>query len=72
MSFGISPGVYKKEVDLSNIIPNVSTTTAGLVGYSVKGDTTQLRLITNTQQFINEYGEPVPGNYFHYTALVFL
>ena len=72
MSFGISPGVYTKETDLSNIIPNVSTTTAGLVGYSVKGDITQLRLITNTQQFINEYGEPVPGNYFHYTALVFL
>jgi len=72
MTFPISPGVYTKETDLSNIIPNVSTTTAGLVGYSVKGDITQLRLITNTQQFINEYGEPVPGNDFHYTALTFL
>jgi len=72
MSFPISPGVYTKETDLSNIIPNVSTTTAGLVGYSAKGDITQLILITNTQDFINEYGEPVPGNYFHYTALAFL
>jgi phage tail sheath protein FI len=72
MSFGISAGVYTKEIDLSNIIPNVATTTAGLVGYSAKGDITQIRLITNTQQFINEYGEPTPGNYFHYTALAFL
>jgi uncharacterized protein len=72
MSFGISAGVYTKEIDLSNIIPNISTTTGALVGYSTKGDINQIRLITNTQQFINEYGEPIPGNYFHYTALAFL
>jgi len=72
MSFSISAGVYIKETDLSNIVPNVSTTTAALAGYSTKGDITQRILVTNTQQFINEYGEPVPGSYFHYTALAFL
>ena len=72
MGIYLSAGVYSKELDISNIIPNVSTTTAGIVGYSTKGDITQLRLITSTQQFIAEYGEPVPGNYFHYSALAFL
>lgn len=72
MGIYVSAGVYVKEKDISEIIPNLSTTTGGIVGYSVKGDTTQLRLITNTQQFVKEYGEPVPGNYFHYSALAYL
>jgi len=72
MGIYVSPGVYTKEVDLSNIIQSLSTTTAAIVGASNKGDTTQIRLITNTQQFVEEYGEPVLGNYFHYSALAFL
>lgn len=72
MGIYVSAGVYVKEKDLSEIIPNLSTTTAGIVGYSAKGDATQLLLMTNTQQFIQEYGEPVPGNYFHYSALSYL
>jgi len=72
MAFYLSPGVYTRELDLSNIVPTVATTTAAIVGYSAKGDTTQIRLITNTQQFIQEYGEPTLGNNFHYTALAFL
>lgn len=72
MGFYQSPGVYTKETDLSNIIATLSTTTAAIVGYSPKGDTTQIKLVTNSQQFIAEYGEPVLGNYFHYSALAFL
>lgn len=72
MAFYLSPGVYTRELDLSNIVPTVATTVAACVGYSTKGDTTQIRLITNTQQFIAEYGEPVLGNDFHYTCLAFL
>lgn len=72
MGIYVSAGVYVKEKDLSEIIPNLSTTTGGIVGYSAKGDTTQLMLMTNTQQFIQEFGEPVPGNYFHYSALAYL
>jgi phage tail sheath protein FI len=71
MGIYISPGVYSKEKDLSTLVPAISTTTGALVGYSVKGSTS-VRLITTQQQFIAEYGEPVPGNYFHYSALAFL
>jgi phage tail sheath protein FI len=72
MSFYLSAGVYTRELNLSNIVPTVATTTAAIVGYSTKGDTTQIRLMTNTQQFIAEYGEPVLGEPFHYAALAFL
>jgi len=72
MSIYVSPGVYVKETDLSNLIPAISTTSAAIVGYSVKGDTTQIRLVTSKQQFIAQYGEPVLGNYFHYSALAYL
>ena len=71
MGVYLSPGVYVKETDLSSIIPAVATTSAALVGYSKKG-TLDVKLVTNRQAFINEYGEPEAGNYFHYTALAFL
>lgn len=70
----LSAGVYSIEKDISEIVPSLATTTAALVGWSPKGDDTSIVLITNKQQFIDEYGEPdnTVGNYFHYTALAFL
>jgi len=72
MSIHLSPGVYVQEADISDIVPNLATASAALVGYSAKGSTTDIILITSDQQFIEEYGEPVPGKYFHYTALAYL
>ena len=72
MAFYLSPGVYTRELDLSNIVPTIATTTAAIVGYSAKGDASEMRLITSSQQFISEYGEPVLGEKFHYSALAFL
>jgi phage tail sheath protein FI len=67
----LSAGVYSREIDLSEIIPAVSTSSAAIVGGSKKG-TLAVALISNTQQFINEYGKPELGNYFHYSALAYL
>jgi len=73
MGFYLSPGVFTRERDLSNIIPNIATTTAAIVGYSTKGDKDNIKLITTPQQFVEEYGEPNATNgYFHHSALVFL
>lgn len=72
MGIQLSPGVLSREIDKSNIIPTIATVSAGIVGYSAKGNTTELKLITSGQQFIQEYGEPVVGNYFHYSALAYL
>lgn len=74
MSIFLSAGVYAKETDVSNIVANVSTSSAALVGYSAKGNVDDILLMTNVQDFINEYGEPDPssGHYFHYSALAYL
>lgn len=72
MSIYLSPGVYVKEKDISEIISGVSTTTAALVGYATKGQVGTPKLITTSQQFINEYGIPTTSSVFHYTALAFL
>ena len=72
MAFYVSPGVYVREKDISEIVPNIATTSCALVGFSRKGSTKEIKLITNTRQFIEEYGYPKPGEYFHYTALAFL
>ena len=70
----LSAGVYSVEKDLTELVPSIATTTAALVGWSPKGDVDFIKLITNKQQFIDEFGEPdnTSGNYFHYTALAFL
>ncbi|MHA1692954.1 MAG: phage tail sheath subtilisin-like domain-containing protein [Candidatus Heimdallarchaeaceae archaeon] len=74
MSTYLSAGVYSIEKDISELIPSLATSTAALVGWSAKGNVDDIRLITNKQQFIDEYGKPdnTTGNYFHYTALAFL
>jgi uncharacterized protein len=74
MAFGVSPGVYVREKDLSEVVANVSSASAAIVGYSAKGNTDSVMLITNTKQFIEEYGKPDPstGHYFHYGALSYL
>jgi len=72
MGFYVAAGVYSIERDLSQIVPNLLTSSAGIVGYSVKGDVDEIKLMTNSQQFIQEYGEPVTGYYFHYSALAYL
>ena len=70
----LSAGVYSIEKDISELVPSIATSTAALVGWSPKGDVDVITLITNKQQFIDEYGKPdnQSGNYFHYTALAFL
>ena len=72
MGIYVSPGVYSNEVNLSQIIPTLSTTTAAIAFASNQGDCTQILQMSNTQQFIAQYGTPVLGNPGHYAALAFL
>lgn len=70
----MSPGVYTREKNLSEVVPNIADSSAALVGYSTKGSIDEIVLVTTTQQFIDEYGMPSPsiGSYFHYSALAYL
>lgn len=74
MAIFLSPGIYSSEKDISDIVPAVASASAALVGYSAKGSTNEIVLVTSDKQFIEEYGDPDPssGHYFHYAALAYL
>jgi phage tail sheath protein FI len=66
-----SAGEYVSEKDLTTSAANVTSSSAAIAGYSAKGSL-DVTLITNSQDFIAEYGEPVPGYWFHTSALAYL
>jgi len=70
--FYVSPGVYTVEKNLSQLVPTIATTSAGIAFYSTKGNTNAVTLMSSSQQFIAEYGEPTLGNPGHYSALAYL
>lgn len=74
----ISPGVLVQEIDFSNIVPQVSTTIAGVVGTAdrgpVIGDDDCPTLVTSPQQFLDVFGKPDGdlNGAMHYAALRYL
>ena len=76
MGIQVSPGILVRERDLSQVVPNLSSTIGAIVGYCPQGNTDDIVLITSSQQFIAMYGQPVIGSqinsYFQYSALAFL
>lgn len=71
-TFIVSPGVYTTEVNMSQLVPTIATTSAGIAFYSTQGDPNNVLLMTSSQQFIAEYGSTVLGNPGHYSALAYL
>lgn len=68
-----SAGTYVVEEDRSQRIAGISTSIGAIVGESHKGPVNQRTLITNTREFIEQFGPPDPSKSFmHYCALSFL
>ena len=62
MAFQVSPGVQVKEIDLTSIIPSVSTTRAGFAGRFNEGPVGSRTLITSVNQLRNVFGDPTDDN----------
>ena len=62
MTFQVSPGVQVKEIDLTSIIPSVSTTRAGFAGNFNKGPVGSRTLITSVNQLRTVFGDPTDSN----------
>lgn len=58
MAFQISPGVSVSEVDLTTVVPAVSTTAGGYAGQFQWGPAGKKILITNETQLVSVYGKP--------------
>jgi len=73
MAFQVSPGVNVTEIDLTTIVPGISTTTGAIAGVFKWGPVGERVLVTNETQLVNTFGKPSANNYeTFFTAANFL
>ena len=58
MAFQVSPGVEVKEIDLTNIVPAVSTTNAGFAGFFNWGPVDEKVTVTSIDDLRERFGSP--------------
>lgn len=58
MAFQVSPGVNVSEIDLTTVVPSVSTTAGAFVGQFQWGPASQRRLITSENDLVAVFGKP--------------
>ena len=58
MAFQVSPGVEVKEIDLTNVIPAVSTSIGGFAGRFRWGPIEQVALLSSENELANRFGKP--------------
>ena len=65
MAFQVSPGVQVTEKDLTNVVPAVATSIAGIVMAAEKGPTDSITAISSEEELVSIFGEPQSsGNQF--------
>jgi len=73
MGFQISPGVNVTEIDLTNIVPAVSTTDGALAGAFQWGPVEEIKLVANEDILVERFGRPDDNTYIDFfTAANFL
>lgn len=58
MAFQLSPGVNYSEIDLTTVVPAVSTTAGAFAGQFGWGPADQRVLVTNEVDLVNKFGKP--------------
>ena len=73
MPFQVSPGVLVKEVDLTNVVPAVSTSIGAIAGAFEKGPVGEITAVSSEEELVRLFGKP-NGNNFEtfFTASNFL
>jgi len=73
MGFQVSPGVNVTEIDLTTIVPAVSTTEGAVAGVFRWGPIEDRELISNEDQLVARFGRPTSDNFeTFFTAANFL
>lgn len=73
MAFQLSPGVLVTEQDLTNVVPAVSSSAGGYVGYFLFGPVNQIKTISSENQLVRDFGKPTSTTTVSfYTAANFL
>ena len=63
MGFLVSPGVHVREIDLTNIVPAVSTSIAAICGPFAKGPVSSITAINSEEQLVQTFGKPNSSNF---------
>tara|TARA_B100000902_G_scaffold371424_1_gene397442 strand:+ start:3271 stop:5304 length:2034 start_codon:yes stop_codon:yes gene_type:complete len=73
MPFQVSPGVLVKEIDLTNVVPAVSTSIGAIAGAFEKGPVSEITAVSSEEDLVRIFGKP-NGNNFEtfFTASNFL
>ena len=75
MAFQVSPGVQVNEIDLTNVVPAVSTTTGAFAGSFQWGPVDEVRTVSDSKGLVDTFGQPAntdAGAENFYTAESFL
>ena len=73
MPFQVSPGVNVTEIDLTTIVPAVSTTEGAIAGVFRWGPIEERNLVSSEDELVATYGRPHPNNFeTWFTAANFL
>src|SRR6056300_362838 len=73
MPFQVSPGVNVSEIDLTTVVPAVSTTTSAIAGWYHWGPVAKRVLVDSESTLTSQFGEPDSNNYQEwFTAANFL
>ncbi len=62
MAFQVSPGVQVKEIDVTNVVPAVSSSIGGFAGMFSWGPIDEVRTIISEKQLVEVFGEPQDSN----------
>jgi hypothetical protein len=58
MAFQLSPGVNVSEIDLTTVVPSVSTTAGAFAGDFAWGPAGKVKLVTHETELVSYFGEP--------------
>jgi phage tail sheath protein FI len=62
MAFQLSPGINVSELDLTTVVPAVSTTTGAIAGVFAWGPTNEAILVTSEVDLVKRFGKPIRGH----------
>jgi phage tail sheath protein FI len=66
MAFSLSPGVSVKEIDLTNVVPAVSTSIGALAGVFNAGPVNKVMSISSEGQLVSVFGQPTNENFISF------
>ena len=73
MAFTVSPGIVTREIDLTAIVPEVGSTTGGVVGSFRWGPISEVSLVTSEDDLVSRFHKPDSETYsYFFTAANFL